>query len=63
MSWVSVRQTTYTILVIAIAFVLGFGKGMGMGLTDNIASSGITPAHLIAVGLGVVIFWLYKGDL
>lgn len=60
MSWISVRATIMTIAILSIIFLLGFGKGAGLGLTDNIAHSGITIAHVIAVGYAYILFAFYK---
>jgi len=60
MSRITTRATIQAIAWISIFFLLGFGKAAGLGLTDNIAHTGITIAHLIALGFGYIIFAYWK---
>lgn len=60
MSWITARSTIQAIAWLSIFFLLGFGKGIGLGLADNIAHTGLTIAHFIALGLGYIIFAFWQ---
>lgn len=60
MGWVNIRNTIIAICVLSIVFLLGFGKTAHLGLTDEILNMGITIAHIIAAGLGFILFAFWQ---
>lgn len=61
MSWISVRESIYAIGILSIFFLLNGGHLIGLGsVTDNIAHSGITLAHWLALGWGYVLFMFWQ---
>lgn len=60
MAWPQTRDIIQTICWLSIIFLLGLGKSAGLGISDNIMHSGITVAHLLAVGMAYIIYAFWK---
>lgn len=56
MSWLTARSTILAINWVSIFFLFGLGNMIGLDLTQNIAHSGITMAHILGAGQAYILF-------